>query len=666
MSPGDKVQGRKALMTLRRLVLFVLIFCVGVSLRAQSSLDNILSPARLPVLKDFRLKQVSSGDTTGGNTDFVAIPAGATVVIADLKGPGVIVGMWCTVASPDTHFLRRTVLRCYWDGESAPSVEVPLGDFFGTGFQYKQYVTQYLGMSSGGYYCYFPMPFNGSARIEVGNETGEEITSFYYHIDYQQLSRPLEPDVAYFHAAWHREPRTNPHHSYTVLEAEGRGHFVGLNMSMQSYNNDTQYLEGDEEVFVDGEARPSIAGTGTEDYFNSGWYFNQGEFAAPYHGLIVKDTKLQRIAAYRFHILDAIPFARSLKFNIEHGDQNVEIADYSSTAYWYQIEPHKPFAQLPPAGMRIPLRVVVPNGALEAESLRPTDTDAKWTVEDMTQYGAEWSGMKQLRVSMNSSGGKFHLALPADEEEYDVSIYFTRGSSYGNWAVYQDSLRLGGCDGYSAGTRHGGCIIVKGLKPVQGLLHLQFVADGRHAKATGSDIGLDAFVLQPRRHFIPEWFLLGPFANPRDAKLNRLGLDIPYAPEKGIDLSATHRGVNDQEVRWTLTKTPEKGRVDLYQFDPYEMVVVYALTYVFSPKEQTLPLLLGSDDGVKVFLNAREVHRILAVRVASPDQDRVPLSLKKGWNALLLKIENNYGGYNFYARIPDATHSLLFSPMKKQ
>jgi hypothetical protein len=653
-------------MTLRTMVVLVLLACAGVSAQAQYSLDNMLSPARLPVLKDFRLKQVSSGDTTGGNSDFVAIPSGATAVIANLKGPGVIVGIWFTVASPDTHFLRRTVLRCYWDNEASPSVEVPLGDFFGTGFQYKQYVTPFLGMSSGGYYCYFPMPFQKAARVEITNETGEEINSFYYHIDYQQLVRPLEDDVAYFHATWHREPRTDPRHSYTILDAEGRGHFVGLNMSMQSYNNDTQFLEGDELVYVDGEQKPSIAGTGTEDYFNSGWYFNKGEFAAPYHGLIVKDDVLQRIAAYRFHVLDAIPFTSSLKFTIEHGDQNVEIADYSSTAYWYQKEPHKPFAPLPPAGMRIPLRVVVPNGVLEAESLQPFSTDARWSVEDMSTHGAEWSGMKQLCVHLQAPQKKFQLDLPVEEEEYDVSIYFSRGPSYGTWAVYRDTQRLGVVDGYNAQTRHGGCFVVKNVKPVKGALHLQFVAEGKHAKASGWDVGLDAFLLQPHRNYIPEWYLIGPFANPRDAKLNRLGIDIPYPPEKSIDLAATYRGVNDQEVRWTLTKTPPKGRMDLYQFDPYEMVVVYALTYVYSPKDQTLPLLLGSDDGVKAFLNGTELHRFLAVRVAGPDQDRVPLPLKKGWNTLLLKIENNYGGYNFYARIPDPAHSLIFSPLKKQ
>jgi hypothetical protein len=119
-------------------------------------------------------------------------------------------------------------------------------------------------------------------------------------------------------------------------------------------------------------------------------------------------------------------------------------------------------------------------------------------------------------------------------------------------------------------------------------------------------------------------------------------------------------------VKWQLVKTPKSGRVDLYSFDPYELVVVYALAYVYSPKDQTLPLLLGSDDGVKVFLNGKEIHRVLMIRIAEPDQDRVPLALEKGWNTLLLKIENNFGGYNFYARILDLEDSLKFAATRQE
>ncbi len=176
---------------IRRFVLGLLL-CAVVSgeSRAQHTLENLLSPALLPQLKEGRLLQLSSNDTSGENSDFVAIPPGETAVIADIRGPGVIVGMWFTIMSPDKHFLRRLVLRAYWDGEQHPSVEVPVGDFFGTGFAYKHYLTPFLGMSSGGYYCYFPMPFARSARMEIVNETGQEVQSFYYHINYRQLPAP--------------------------------------------------------------------------------------------------------------------------------------------------------------------------------------------------------------------------------------------------------------------------------------------------------------------------------------------------------------------------------------------------------------------------------------------------------------------------------------------
>lgn len=641
------------------------LLLVTCSLFGQTSMENILSPGRLPYLKQSKMIQISSSDTTGGNNDFVAIQDGATATLASINGPGVIVNFWVTIASPDEYFLRRILLRMYWDGETSPSIEVPIGDFFGTGYQYQHYITPYLGMSSGGYYCYFPMPFEKSARIEVVNQTGQEVTSFYYHIDYQQLSQPLEKDVAYFHATWHRDPRTTSKINYSVLEAEGEGHFVGLNLNMQSYDNDTQFLEGDEMVYVDGQKKPSMYGTGTEDYFNSGWYFNKGEFAAPYHGLILKDT-LQRIVAYRFQIQDAVPFTKSLRFTIEHGESNAEAADYSSTAYWYQKEPHKPFAPMPPSGFRIPLRVRVPNGALEAESLTPAETSVPIRQEEMSQWGADWSGLKQLHAGAVKVADAFSLTLPVEEREYDVFCYFTRGPEYGNCEVLQGGKKVGEIQGFNKTVVPGGKLVLRDLRASEGKLPLQFRVTGKDNRSTGYAVGLDAFVPQPRRKFIPEWYMIGPFPNPRDAKLQRLGIDIPYPPEKEFDPTKSYPGVDGKPVQWTLDRTPANGRMDLYKYDPYEMVVVYAVTFVYSPKDQELPLLLGSDDGVKVFLNDREIHRVLTVRVVKVDQDRIPLRLTKGWNKLMLKIENNYGGYNFYARLLDPETSLAFSPKKEK
>jgi hypothetical protein len=652
-------------MRIRQVGLITIVFLVGTVALAQSQLDNILSPARLPYLKNTKLQQVSSHDTSGRNDDFFPIPVGGTIQLANLKGPGVIAHIWVTISSPDKCFLRRLLLRMYWDGEKSPSVEVPIGDFFGTGFEYKQYFTPFVGMSSGGYYSYFPMPFNSSARIEVANETGQEVYSFYYHIDYHVLNEPLDTAIAYFHATWHRDIRTDPKKYYTLLEATGEGHLVGVNMSMQGYNRSMQFLEGDEMFYVDGEKKASLEGTGTEDYFNSGWYFNRGEFTAPYHGLILKDDSLGRIAAYRFHILDAVPFKHSIRALIEHGDQNVEVADYSSTAYWYQKEPHAPFAPMMPAGLRIPLRVQVPNGALEAESFTPSDTKSPFVTEDMSAYGADWSGLKQLKVEPTREGEGFTIILPALEDRYDVELFFTKGPGYGDVVVTYDGAEVGAFKGFDKSSIPGGKVSLANLRSHERKIALRFDVKGKDGRSSGYAVGLDAFTMKTHREYVPEWWVIGPFPNPRDQSLARLGLDTPYPPEKQIDLDATYKGVGGQNVGWKKLKTPPSGRFDLYMFDPYELVVVYALTYIYSPKDQTVPLLLGSDDGVKVFLNGKEIHRFLAVRIAEPDQDNVPLKLKRGWNTLMLKIENNFGGYNFYARVLDLEDSVRFSTTQR-
>ena len=140
-------------------------------------------------------------------------------------------------------------------------------------------------------------------------------------------------------------------------EAKGTGHYVGCNMNMQGRRPFSfWFLEGDEMIYVDDEQHPpAIHGTGTEDYFNAGWYFNKGTFSAPYHGLTIKDPIRSRISAYRFHIEDPIPFKKRIRVTIEHGGINdAPGSDYSSTAYWYQTEPHKPMGTFPPGDDRLP------------------------------------------------------------------------------------------------------------------------------------------------------------------------------------------------------------------------------------------------------------------------------------------------------------------------
>lgn len=639
-------------------ILFGLLFIIVFYCCSNNNYDfqNFIDPGRLPFLKNGKLNQVSSYDTTGANNDRINIPANEIATIARIDGPGVIARIWITIDSRDPHFLRRILLRMYWDDEENPSVEVPVGDFFGTGFDYKHYYSQYLGMTSGGYFCYFPMPFNTSARIEVANETDQEIYAFYYHIDYYQLEKPLDKSIAYFHAFWNRDVLTDSPENYTILEAEGEGHVVGLNMSMQSYNRSLGFLEGDEMIWIDGEEHPSVYGTGTEDYFTSGWYFKDGEFSAPYHGLILKDQDNGRIAAYRLHVPDPIPFKKSIKFTMEHGHANESMADYSSTVYWYQKEPHQEFSPLKKASMRIPLRTIVPPGGIEAEDADITSL-IPIVVQDMTDFGPEWSKGKQLHVKLEEEQ-KLELSLVGlEEEKYNIDLYFTKGPSYGKMKVFQENRLLGEFDGRNDAIFPGGMIHLKNLEVDEGIISLKFVCS-----ETETELGLDAFILNPIRDYIPEWMIIGPFINKRDSDILRYGIDSIFPPEVQVNLSDSYSGANEKEIKWNRYETPENGYFSLWdKVEPYEFVITYAFTYVYSPEDVVVPFFIGSDDGSKVFLNGEELYRFLDIRVAAPDQDTIQLPMNKGWNELLLKIENNFGGYSFYSRIRDVNNNLKYS-----
>jgi hypothetical protein len=161
---------------------------------------------------------------------------------------------------------------------------VPVSDFFGVGFgEWRDYISLPLNMTSGGYNSYWPMPFRRRARITVENTSNVVLDRFYYNVDVETY--PQLPDsLLYFHAQF-RRAATRTGQPLVLLDAAGRGHYVGTLLSMQPRRGRGMwYLEGNERVFIDGETTPSIIGTGTEDYFSSGWYFDTGPYSAPYHG----------------------------------------------------------------------------------------------------------------------------------------------------------------------------------------------------------------------------------------------------------------------------------------------------------------------------------------------------------------------------------------------
>jgi hypothetical protein len=290
----------------------------------------------------------------------------------------VLTHIWFTIASPDERHLKQLVLRIYWDAESTPSVETPVGDFFGLGLG-DYYLYQSIPLSVGAdkaLNSFFVMPYQKHARITITNEGTAKVDSFYFNIDYRSCSKPLPSDTLYFHAQYRQatpahgwtndwssngDPKVNDRpnlsgeDNYVWLDARGQGHFVGVTMSILQ-NQDGWWGEGDDMFFIDGESRPSINGTGSEDYFLGAWGFGSYSFAYGLYGAPVKGSEHagSRTSVYRFHLDSPIPFTKSLRATVEHGHANHRSDNFFSVAYWYQAEPHAPFPALPLVNDRIP------------------------------------------------------------------------------------------------------------------------------------------------------------------------------------------------------------------------------------------------------------------------------------------------------------------------
>lgn len=362
-----------------------------------------------------RTLRESSWDRTGGNGDYIKIAKDEERVIFDATGPAQVTHIWCTVNSPQPYYFRSILVRMYWDGEETPSVEAPLGDFFGVGHGVaNHYMSLPLNMvtkqdgpqSFAAMNCYFAMPFAKQGRIAIVNQTGADIPNFYFYVDYETLEN-FPADTLYFHAQWRRQMPTDgtvnleqlkaeltefegAHHAvgsiknltgdgnYVLMQANGAGHYVGCNLSIDHINpvpNVSWFGEGDDMIFIDGEIwPPSLHGTGTEDYFCAAWDYPSQKYDGPYHGISLAEPCRVNGAwetpgtwgagsfgysgkwtAYRFHIEDPVIFHESIRVTIEHGHGNSLSDDFSSTAYWYQTEPHLPFPEIPPAEQRMPL-----------------------------------------------------------------------------------------------------------------------------------------------------------------------------------------------------------------------------------------------------------------------------------------------------------------------
>ncbi len=461
----------------------------------------------LPKIRDVESRRASScdPDLKQGNRDYYVLNAGQTTVVADLKGPGIITHFWTTVGFYDRNYPRLIVARMYWDGEEQPSVEVPLGDFFGVGHALEApLVSLPVTVTSDGRArnCWWPMPFRKSARITLTNEGSEDMTGVYAQVDWIQVKR-LPRDTGYFHAQYRQARPTEPGKNYVIADIAGRGHYVGTVLSARQLS-EGWWGEGDDFWYIDGSTEPVIRGTGAEDYFCDAWGLRRQD--TPFYGASVVEParKFARTTAYRWHIPDPVTFRKSLRLEIECAgfglDENGQpngfrprSDEYASVAFWYQVEPHKPFPPLPSARDRL---VYNSRRMIEAEKLRDATRVSAGTLSTAEAWwlnkGSEvvWSGAEpdaSMTVTFETStADAAHLVL-----------LLTEGPDRGQFRIELDGVSLEPVVDLYATTWRPRDFYADLPDPRPGTHTLRFTSVGRHPRGAGDTLGFDAVQFVP-------------------------------------------------------------------------------------------------------------------------------------------------------------------------
>lgn len=502
-----------------------LILLASVLVSAQD-LDGLMK------LKPGRSRAVTSTDPSfTGNADRVKyIAPGETRVLADIKGPAVIRHIWLTFSEARPNWLEaggsaapdEIVLRMYWDGAKEPAAEAPLGDFFGAGFGKRfELISVPVQVETGGdgYNCFWPMPFFKRGLITVTNEGAKNVRSFYYHIDYTE-DPGLPRDTAYFCAQYNQAFPEKPGRDYLIADIEGKGQYVGTVMSARS-RSPQWFGEGDARFYIDGETKPSIQGTGTEDYFLMAWGLSEGLY--PYFGCTYLSPDTEDVGTeycmYRWHIADPVRFERTLRFEIEHTgwmsadetesgkiEGHVEREDDIATVgFWYQAGQPKRFTTFPLlAERRFPnLDVIVEGKALLVAS-RKTRGAAE------LQKGYDWTGEGQVFFRPAGERQALEVDFDVSKEEYRALVLrMTYAGDYGSYRIFLDGkpvpLAEDGShpaespvfDFYSRDLEVKD-VYLGSLKLSPGKHTLRFEGAGRNALAKGSYLGLDSVRLRQR------------------------------------------------------------------------------------------------------------------------------------------------------------------------
>lgn len=475
----------------------------------------------LAQLKEYSAFRSSSNHPNpNSNDDSVRPIPGETVVLADLEGPGVVTHIWLTVAANEYGWPRLFRIRVYYDGSPTPSVDAPLGDFFAAGHGVERPAESLLirnGSSGRSRNSYWPMPFRKRCKITVTNEGHRRSSNLYYHVDWRKLPY-LPPRTAYFHAWYRQELPATAGRRYSILDVRGRGHYVGTVFSIIQ-NQPGWFGEGDEFFYVDGQTKPSIEGTGTEDYFNDAWSLRVA--SGLYTGVPIAEGtgEASRMSAYRWHVTDPVPFRKSLRFEIEHAGWTYnadgavrssfeERADlFSSVAFWYHdgiatglTPPPYGVARLPHGNAR--------QIEVERDIGRVTSARGKVSV----QKEVFWSRDILL---LNAEGPGARIDIPFDVAvtgRYELLAQLAHAPDYGAYTVLLDGKPLSAAADleHEPGANIGDAALINAWhtelyvaedhvlgwpRLSTGPHTLSLVCTGKDARSAGYHLGIDTLVL---------------------------------------------------------------------------------------------------------------------------------------------------------------------------
>lgn len=388
----------------------------------------------------------------------MSLQPGATTSIARLEGPRAIRGINLTVQAEDIPAaLRGVLLQIRFDWMNRPAVEVPLGDFFGTAPGANTYAGLPCGvLENGTLYSHWVMPFATRADVTLVNTTGAAV-----QLDAQIDSAPREwtDDSLYFFAQWRAafDIPTQPRQDWNFVEIKGKGRFVG---DMLHIANPVKgwWGEGDEKIYVDGEAFPSFFGTGSEDYFGYAWSSNE-PFTHAYHNQPRSDGpgNYGHSCVNRFHILDDILFSKSLRFDMEIWHWTDTTVSQAATTYWYATGDSSHNRERPAeSDLRVPEIAALPapkrvEGALEAEDMKVVSkSGGKVQVQESGDW--PWSGAKQQWWMNAKAGDMLELAFDVKEAgKYKILGVFTKAADYGICAIRINDGEVTMFDGYNEG-----------------------------------------------------------------------------------------------------------------------------------------------------------------------------------------------------------------------